>query len=554
MKKTPEIILKLLANRGIRTKKQIQKFFEPTKKDFNDPFLIPDMQRAVDRIFQAKERKEKIVIYGDYDVDGTSSTYILWDFLYRHLRLNVIPFIPSRFVEGYGLNKEVLKDFISQGVKLVITVDCGIKDQELIKKFPELEFIITDHHTLPDEQSFQTIAVHPGREGSKYPMKEICAAAVSFKLVSALSKKLKNKNKNKNSAAFDIDDYLPFVALATVCDVMPLIDENRAFVKLGLKMMESTKNIGLENLIKVAGLENTKLNSYHLGFVLGPRINAAGRMGDALDVVRLFSTKKNSKAYQLAGRLDDLNMERRDITQEIFETALSQALEQDHENKLLFVSKRDWHEGIIGLVAGKLSEKFNKPVVCATIIEGRATASARSIEGYNITEAISTHSQILLRFGGHSQAAGLSFKEEKLEELKKAMQAIANQQIGENDTKRKIKIESEVNAEDLTIDLLEWLEKFEPFGFENPKPIFAVRNLKVANLWKFGDKNQHIKFKLLMSGSKAIDALVFNTSDNFESIEIGDTIDAVGQLELNRWNGYTKIQMKLEDYNLINKN
>jgi single-stranded-DNA-specific exonuclease len=372
-------------------------------------------------------------------------------------------------------------------------------------------------------------------------MPQICAAAVSFKLVQALS-------KQKN---FDPEKYLQFVALATVCDVMPLVDENRIFVKLGLKMLEKTKNTGMKNLIQASDLDGRKLNSYHLGFVLGPRINAAGRMGDALDVVRLFAAQNKQNAHRLAAHLSKLNLERRGVTEQMYEQALEQAISQDTDNKLIFVTEQDWHEGIIGLVAGKLSEKFHKPVICGTIINDVVTASARSIDSYNITEAISIHSEALIRFGGHSQAAGMSFRQEKLASLKKAMQEIANKAISGKDVDKIIKVDSEMHHDDLNLDLLEWLEKFEPFGFANPKPIFLFRDTQVVNFWKLGQEKEHIKFKLLLPNSQAIEAIVFHAGDNFEGISIGDTIDLIGQLDINEWKGHKRIQIKIEDFKIV---
>ena len=496
------------------------------------------MKKAVERIEQAVKKHEKVAVYGDYDVDGTCATFIMWDFLYRHLKLDVIPFIPSRFDEGYGLNEQAIEELGNKGVKLIITVDCGIRDQGLISKFKDLDFIITDHHTLPEGEDFKTIAVHPKRKGSKYPFKEISGTAVAWKLIAALD----DGNTYLN--------YLEFVALATVCDVMPLIDENRAIVKLGLDAMSKTENIGLRTLIKTAGAEGQKLTAYHCGFVLGPRINAAGRLAEAIEVVRLFATESSQKAEQIASELDELNRQRQELTMKTVELAVEKAKSQSSE-KLIFVFEPGWHEGIIGLVAGRLAEGYNRPAVAATIIEGKVLASARSGSGYHITNAIAVHSKYLTRYGGHAQAAGFSLEEKNLILFRDALQKLANENISEEDMSAVIDIDSELEDKDLTLENAEWLEKFEPFGLGNSRPVFLVEDCTIIDKKLIGREKQHVKL-ILSTGtqniySKKFEAIHFNASNSYEKIQPGDRIDIVFSLEINSWNNHRKVQLKIKD-------
>jgi len=545
LKDASEIIDLLLKERGIDSEKKKEIFFSPTKEDLYDPFLMPGVEGAVKRILLAKKKKQKVVVFGDYDVDGVCSTYILWDYLYRELGIDVTPFIPSRFDDGYGMNEDTMRKFQKEGVDLVVTVDCGIKDQELIAKFPEMEFIVTDHHTIDQESEKRweadssSIVVHPKLKNSKYPFSEICATAVVYKLVQALA-------QTKEDESWD--RYLEFVALATVCDVMPLVDENRIFVKLGMEAMAKTENVGLQELIRSSSIKFNEIQSYMLGFVFGPKINAAGRLGNALDAVRLFATKSPVRAQKIAQELGDLNKQRQELTITTLTKALEQISGVQEQEKLMFVYDHDWHEGVIGLVAGKLMEQYNRPIICATIIKGKVTGSARSISAYNITEAITTHSSLLERFGGHAQAAGFSLDKENLDKFKKALQKIANEIITDNDIKKKIHIDFILPIEILSMELLEMLERFEPFGIGNPRPIFQIDDLKVQGIFKIGREGKHIKLILISKTGERIEALGFNMAERFENVNIGDRMGIVGNLDINRWNGQERIQMKLKDY------
>lgn len=543
--KYPEIIANLLSNRGILTKAQQEEFFNPKEKDLHDPYKIPDMKEAVKRIMRAKENGEKVAVYGDYDVDGVCASYILWDFLYRQVGIEVIPFIPSRFTEGYGLNKETISELGKNGVKLIITVDCGIKDSELVRSFngnkenKNIDFIITDHHTPPEKEDFASIAVHPGRKDSKYPFKEISGTTVAWKLIHALVKEL---------GKYDYYKYIEFVALATVCDVMPLTGENRTIVKLGLQAMQKTKNLGLKSLIREAGIEGEELGAYHCGFVIGPRINAAGRLVDAIEVVRLFATESPGRAAEIASNLSKLNTQRQELTFETLSEAMMQAEEQSEaDQKLIFTVGENWHEGVIGLVAGKLSEKYHRPSICATIINGKVTASARSISTFNITEAISVHADYLSRFGGHAQAAGFSLDQKELKVFKQALQNLASKQITKEDLEILIQYDQKFKNENIDFALLDWLQQFEPFGLGNPRPTFYFENLTVVNTREIGKEKKHVKLILLNEAGQKFEAIHFNAAERYRDVSLGDKIDIIASIEKNTWNGRMNLQLKIKD-------
>lgn len=537
----PDVISRILVERGIDTKTKLNKFLNPKSEDLYDPFLIPDMKKAVNRILSAKEKGEKVAVYGDYDADGVTATSILWDFLYRQLGLDVIPYIPSRFTEGYGLNKEAIQELEAQGISLIISVDCGVKDKEIVKEFSNLDFIITDHHTLPDDQNFDYPVVHPKRDISKYPFQDICGAVVAWKVVDAIAKSQKDMK-------LDSLKYIDLASIGTVCDVMPLIDENRTIVSLGLKQLSDTPNTGLKILLQKLDLYGKEISTYDIGFIIGPRINAAGRLDSALNAVRLFATQNERRAEEYTSNLDNLNIERQELTIDMLSQAEEILIPDIEKKKLLFVFGEGWNEGVIGLVAGRLCEKYNRPVICATIQEDIAVASARSIGSFNITEALGRNSKLLKRYGGHVQAAGFSLDPEHITELKSALEKIADEEISEQDMDKVIKIDEEIKLEEINNELVEWLEKLEPYGFGNPTPVFQITKLKILSKRSLGKENQHVKLNLTDEKLRYLEAISFNVPlEEQDKWEVGSYIDVVGNLGFNRWNGNISIQMKLKD-------
>lgn len=541
-KKLPRIISDLLVLREIKTQAELDKYFTPKEDSLHNPALMPNISRAIARIEQAVLKNEKIVIYGDYDVDGVCSTSILWDFLYRKLGADVIPFIPSRFSDGYGLNETSLKEIQKSGATLIITVDCGVRDAELIDKFKDLDFVITDHHSIPEENSWDHIVVHPGLNNSKYPFKELCAAAVIWKLICAYT--------DEKNLECEPKEYLDLVAFATVCDIMPLVEENRTIVKLGLERMRETENLGLQELIKVSGIDQKDLDTYHLGFVLGPRVNAVGRLGDAMDAVRLLTTRSREKAEQLAKLLDEQNKIRQQLTIDTLEMAEEMMGQFDKSRKIIFVYGKAWNDGIVGLVAGRLMEKYNRPVISATIHRGIVKGSARSMNGFDITNAISQSSEILKKYGGHAQAAGFTLEHDNLEAFRDSLEKIAEDELQDFNFTPSLEIDNEINLEDINPELLDWLDKFRPFGLGNKNIVLLIKDLEVLNKKLLGKEKNHVRF--MLNGkqdrrTRGLEAIGFNLASVFENININDRIDVVGSLGVNEWNGTRTIQMRVKD-------
>jgi single-stranded-DNA-specific exonuclease len=533
-------------------------FFSPSIDDLHDPFLLHDMQKAVKAIADAVKNKEKIFIYGDYDVDGVTATSILWSFLYKDLHADVLPHIPNRFTDGYGLNEDAVKEIIGAGGKLIITVDCGVKDIQLVEKYSsKINFIITDHHSIrhfTEEEdvkgskrvgdyviSDKSLAVvHPALPN--YPFKDICAAVVSWKLCQALNTFM--------SIGVDVSKYLELAALGTVCDVMPLVDENRSIVKLGLERMTETQNIGIKSLLKVSDARLDNLDAYHLGFVLGPRLNASGRLESAMEAVRLLTTSSQAFAEELALKLNDLNNQRRELTIRYLKEAEDVLTESDLKQNLLFVYGNDWPEGIVGLIAGKLSEKYSRPVIAGSIRNGVLKGSARSISSFNIAENLKALSTYLQAHGGHSQAAGLTVSEENLINFKKLLIENANKSIRAEDMQKSLLIDALADFNEITMQMALKLKSLSPFGFMNKKPLIAVKNLSIRSHKFLGSEMSHVRLGLTDGTNGEIEAIGFGLADAFKDISSSAgsklSIDIAGFPDINSWKGKDRLSFKIE--------
>jgi single-stranded-DNA-specific exonuclease len=552
--KFPEIVRQLLVNRNIQKKENANHFLDPDYEYFHDPYQLHGVKEAAKVIMQAVEEKKKIVIHGDFDVDGICSTSILWDFLYRVVGADVLPYIPSRFEEGYGMTDRSLRNVRKLGGELVITVDCGIKDAGLIKKWKRkgLEFVVTDHHELDKKNGrfilpFEAKAiVHPSFPEHKYPFENVSGATVVWKLIQVIAR--------EGVLDVDIDSYLDLVALSTVCDVMPLVDENRSILKRGLRTIQDTQRVGLRRLIYDAGLEPTEIETYHLGFIIGPRLNAAGRLDLAIDAVKLLVTKSLSKARELSKKLHDLNLKRQHIQQRIYEDALAQIESNGLERKLYFAWGADWEEGVIGIVAGKISESFHRPVLIATKKKNGYTGSARSIEGFNIIEAISTQSGILDRFGGHPQAAGFSVSAEAIEQFRDNLLELADRDLSEDDLVKSEIADCRVELGQLDWELADWIERFAPFGFGNEKPVFILEKAEIAYLKTVGQTNSHLSIAFLnKSTGEYFNGIGFNLGERAGKLEQGDFVDVLFNLDVNEWNGERKLQLNIKDIRISSK-
>jgi len=548
----------LLFNRGIKTTKEAEKYFEPKLKDIVTAGTLPGVKKAAAIILKAVASGKKIFIYGDYDVDGICSTSVLFDFLYRKLKANVLPYIPDRFEEGYGLSELGLEYILAEKGELVITVDCGIRDKKLVAEYSKkgLEFIITDHHNLsldskgkPELPSKAIAIVHP--QIGKYDFPQICATAVVWKLVQVIGELVGTKKELLES-----HEYLDLVSLATVCDLMPLCGENRNIVFEGIMAIKNNNiNKGLLELIKHAKVEQNSCDSYHFGFMLGPRVNAAGRMDHALNAVRLFTSNNPQQINTLALKLNSLNIKRQELTEKMLKEALVEALKQiDAQKKLLFVVKDGWSEGIVGLVAGRLNERFHLPVLVGSIKNGIVRGSARSIPGFDITSAISQADELLEKFGGHNQAAGFTLLEENLEAFIEKIQEVAMENLSAEMLLHCLILETELSGKDINLEFVEKLEKFKPFGNGNKEPLFALKNISLSQApILMGAKAQHIKFTAMTEDNILVEVIAFNQAEKYSAIiDISKKYDCAGTLGINQWRGNKIIQLRLRDLVPVN--
>lgn len=539
---SPEIS-QILNNRGINDEKDAEIFMNPSLEYLRDPFLMKDMKRATDRIKKAVENKEQIYIYGDYDVDGVSSTSILYIY-FKSIGFPVKYYIPNRLEEGYGINEEAIKKIYDDGCNLIITVDCGITSVKEVDLANELgiDVIITDHHECQSDMPNAYAIVNPKQEDCNYPFDMLCGCGVAFKMIQALT----DKEEFKSS----MFDYLEIVTLATICDIVPLIDENRIIVKNGLKLMKEGKNLGLRELIKVCGIETSKIGSSHIGYSVGPRINASGRLGHSYLGVQLFTTDLEDEAKEIANILESKNIERQMIESKMYKEAEDViASDESYKNdKVLVIAKEGWQHGIIGIVASKLTEKYYKPTILLTVEDGEATGSARSIKGFSIFDALVSCKDLMNKFGGHEQAAGLSLDAKNIEELRKRVNEIANYNLSKEDLIENIKVEYELTEESATLDLVDDLHKLEPFGLSNPSPRFIMRNLLLTNIYKMGKNKQHLK--LICENEKTYECVGFNMAYLADDFEESDKIDVLFQVDENNFNNERKVQFLLKDIRL----
>jgi len=524
-----------LVNRGIVDENDLNIFLNPTRKDFHDPFLLPDMDKAVDRIIKAIESKEKVIIYGDYDVDGITSITVLKRFL-EERGIKVAEHIPNRLEEGYGLNIESIKEIAKENYALMITVDCGISGLEEVKFAKELgiETIITDHHEPLEELPDAVAIVDAKIKTSKYPFRGLAGVGVVFKLIQAIGIKLGLEEK-------EYLKFLDLVCVGTISDIVPLVDENRVIAKLGLKLVEVTKNHGLAALLKAAGYKNIDSNSVSFG--IAPRINACGRMGYQEEALNLFLAENSKEAEILTEKLNNYNKQRQEIEKRIFEEA-TKKIEESKQDSAIVLGEDNWHHGVIGIVASKITEMYYKPTILVCFEGENGKGSGRSIQGFDLHNALCKSSKYLEKYGGHEMAVGLSLKKENFESFKDKFQEIASES-NIDEIIPIIKIDSEINSNDLQINKIKELKMLEPFGEGNKLPIFLYKNLKIDSIRALSE-GKHLKLTL-KDENKIIQAIGFNMGHLSEEYLIDDKVDVVGTLEINEFNGYENIQINLKD-------
>lgn len=530
------LLASILVNRGIIDGEKINIFLNPTRKDFYNPFLMPDMEIAVKRIVKAIENKEKIMIYGDYDADGITSITVLKKYL-NEIGLKTGEYIPNRLNEGYGLNKDAISKIYNDGYKLMITVDCGISGLEEVDYANSLgmEIIITDHHE-PAEKLPEAIAVIDAkRKDNKYPFNQLAGVGVVFKLIQAISTELKLEEK-------EYLKYLDLVCIGTISDIVPLVDENRVIAKLGLKLIEKTKNIGLKTLLNIADLK--KIDSTAISFGVAPRINACGRMGFQEEALQLFLTEDSGEATKIAKRLVQFNQERQAKEKQIFEEVIEKIEKDNKDKKCIVLAEENWHHGIIGIVASKITEIYYKPSILICLEGDKGKGSGRSIPGFDLYTALTKCSDYIEKFGGHSMAIGITIKKENFEKLKEAIEKYA-QESNISDIMPIINIDKEINLKNINIEEVKSLELLEPFGEANKMPLFLLRNLKIDSIRALSG-GKHLKLTLKQDNN-IVDGIGFNMGDLSKEYLLGDKVDVVGTIEINSFGNKENIQINLKD-------
>jgi len=544
----PPVILQLLYNRKLSEKERIDEFLNPDYgKHTHDPYLFKDMKKAVKRIGKAIQNKEKIVVHGDYDADGVCGSVILYDTL-KTLGASVNVYLPHREKEGYGMNPKTVEELAKQGTNLIITTDCGISNQAevaLANSF-SIDVIITDHHEPPENLPKAHAVLNPHCKGESYPYRFLVGAGVAFKLASALIKEATKRSQPPFPEGYE-KWLLDLVAISTVTDVAPLRDENRALVKYGLLVLKKTRRPGLKALLSVINPIRGRIDTFTIGYQIGPRLNAAGRIDHANLAFELLTAESEQTAKALASRLHLNNQERQKATDSLMQKVKVQLESFTEEQKFIFAVGQEWPAGIIGLVAGKIADEFYRPVLILTEQNGKITGSGRSIAEFNIVKALEKNQIYCERWGGHAQACGFTLKKvELLEKFRFDFQKIVERELAEKELTPSVEIEAEVTIEEVNWEFYDYLEKFTPFGEANPKPLFVAYQAKLLDWQKVGDKGQHLKLLLEQNGN-AKKTIGFNFGAWADRLSIGDLIDIVFEVGVNEWNGNRELEMKIID-------
>ncbi len=531
------VIYRILKNRGIKSKEEIKRFLSPSIEDMHDPFLLPDFKESIEVIRDALNGNKKIVIYGDYDADGVTAASILYK-SFALIDKNIEYYIPDRTDEGYGLNMNAVEKIADMGVELIITVDCGTTSKEETEycKDRGIPIVITDHHecgdVIPD-----TLVVNPKRRDSTYPFRGLSGAGVAFKLLQGLSRHFE----------FDPYEYVDLAAIGTVADIVPLVDENRAIVKYGMEKIKNKCGVGIDALVKVAGLKKEGLSSIDLSYAVSPRINAAGRIEKADMAVELFATDDANKAGELAARLNDTNKKRQQIEDVILHEADDEIVNAGYDKDSVIVAgKAGWHIGVVGIVASKLVEKYYKPVILLCDEGETSRGSARSVPGFNIYEALCKCSDCLIRFGGHEQAAGITINTGNIDSFRKAINDIAKENISTASMTECMNADCEIGPEFINTELYDNIDRLQPFGNGNPVPVFVIRSVLIEDIRTVGAKSKHLKLKIRCK-NRIYDAIAFNMGYNIDNFSIGNNVDIMFEIGKNIWNGMENLQLIIRD-------
>lgn len=540
-------VSELLVQRGISSVKEAEKFFHPSLKDLHDPFLMPGMDKAVARLNKAMGAKERIMVYGDYDVDGTTAVALVYKYL-QNFYSNIEYYIPTRYDEGYGISLRSIDYAASQDVRLIIILDCGIKAIEEIRyaKSLGIDFIICDHHVPDDELPDAVAILNPKLEGSTYPCPHLSGCGVGFKLMQAFA-------KSNGIGDAELDALLDLVAVSIAADIVPMVDENRIMAYHGLRRLNNNPNMGLRAIIRICGLTGKEITISDVIFKIGPRINASGRMQSGREAVELLVARDAADAYEKAKAIDQYNKDRKELDKRITEEAnaiLEANGEMLDDKKSIVIYNKDWHKGIIGIVASRLTELYYKPSVVLTLANGLATGSSRSVQGFDIYKAVDSARDLLENFGGHAYAVGLSLKEENIPEFTRRFEEYVAANITDKQLTPLLEIDAFLTFSQITPEFVNMLRHFNPFGPGNNKPVFCARSVMDFGTSKLVGKNlEHIKLELVDDTSgKVFNGIAFNMSQYFEHIHARKPFDVCFTIEDNKHRSSTPdIQLLIKE-------
>ena len=522
----------LLFQRGIKDESSLKKFLEPSLEDLHDPYLLHDMDKAVDRIRQAIEQGELILVYGDYDADGMTSASIVKESL-EQLGAECLVYLPNRFTDGYGPNASVYKYFIGQqGVSLIVTVDNGVAGHEAIDLAQSMgvDVIVTDHHSMPEVLPDAYAIVHPEHPKANYPFKHLAGCGVAFKLACALLEEVQV-------------ELLDLVAIGTIADMVSLTDENRIMVQYGLEVLRNTQRLGLQELFEIAGIASSDLTEETVGFQLAPRLNALGRLDDPNPAIDLLTGFDDEEVHEIALMIQEKNEERKEIVQAIYEEAKSLV---DPNKSVQVLAKEGWNPGVLGIVAGRLLEELGQTVIVLNIEDGRAKGSARSIEAVDIFEALDPHRSIFLAFGGHAGAAGMTLEVEQLDALSEILETYVKDKGIAAKGKSRLYLDEELDLESLSLDTVKSFEKLAPFGMDNQKPVFYIRDFQVENARSMGAGDSHLKLKI-SKGTANFEVVAFGQGAKATEFAQTKQLELAVTLSVNQWNGQTTLQLMMVD-------
>ncbi len=542
-------VSELLVQRGITSVKEAEQFFHPSLKDLHDPFLMPGMDKAVARLNKAMGAKERIMVYGDYDVDGTTAVALVYKYL-QNFYSNIEYYIPTRYDEGYGISLRSIDYAASQGVKLIIILDCGIKAIEEIRYAKRLgiDFIICDHHVPDDELPDAVAILNPKLEGSTYPCPHLSGCGVGFKFMQAFA-------KSNGIGDAELDSMLDLVAVSIAADIVPMVDENRVMAYHGLRRLNNNPNMGLRAIIRICGLAGKEITISDVIFKIGPRINASGRMQSGREAVELLVSRDISDAYEKGKAIDQYNKDRKELDKRITEEAnaiLDARGETHSDKKSIVIYNKDWHKGIIGIVASRLTELYYKPSVVLTLANGLATGSSRSVQGFDIYKAVDSARDLLENFGGHAYAVGLSLKEENISEFTRRFEEYVAANITPRQLTPQLDIDAYLSFSEITPEFVSILRHFNPFGPGNNKPVFCARSVMDFGTSKLVGKNlEHIKLELVDDTSgKVFNGIAFNMNRYFEHIHARKPFDICFTIEDNKHRPSGEIQLLIKEIHL----